>query len=167
MFGRGSNLPGIHRIGCPQLMPTRLLRGFAPQCEKYGLNRGWHIVGAAGFDQNGVPDLVWQNDASRQVTVMYYGAANGATCQGWAWLNETGNPGWTVVGAADFDRNGVPDLIWQNDSTRQVIVNYYGGAGGCGVHWMGVPQRQWCSRMERQGCARSGPKRSPRPHLGE
>ncbi len=93
-------------------------------------NPGWHIVAAADFDQNGVPDLVWQNDATRQVTVMYYGGANGATYLGWAWLNETGNPGWHVVGAADFDRNGVPDLIWQNDSTRQVTVNYYGGPGG-------------------------------------
>jgi hypothetical protein len=24
----------------------------------------------------------------------------------------------------------VPDLIWQNSSTGQVNVNYYGGAGG-------------------------------------
>jgi hypothetical protein len=31
-----------------------------------------------------------------------------------------GIPGWTVVGTGDFDGNGVPDLVWQNDTTRQV-----------------------------------------------
>jgi hypothetical protein len=28
-------------------------------------------------------------------------------------------------GPADFDGNGTPDLIWQNTTTRQVIVDYY------------------------------------------
>jgi uncharacterized repeat protein (TIGR01451 family) len=91
---------------------------------------GWTVVGAADFDGNGTPDLIWQNDATRQVTVHYYGGAGGATFQGWNWLNAGGVAGWTVAGAADFDGNGIPDLIWQNNATRQVTVHYYGGAGG-------------------------------------
>jgi uncharacterized repeat protein (TIGR01451 family) len=91
---------------------------------------GWTVVGAADFDGNGTPDLIWQNDATRQVTVHYYGGAGGATFQGWNWLNAGGVVGWTVAGAADFDGNGTPDLIWQNNATRQVTVHYYGGAGG-------------------------------------
>ena len=38
-----------------------------------------------------------------------------------------GIPGWTVVGVSDFNGDGVPDLVWQNNSTAQVTVNYYGG----------------------------------------
>ncbi len=38
--------------------------------------------------------------------------------------------GWQLVGAADFDGNGVPDLVYQNTSTSQVNVDYYGGTGG-------------------------------------
>jgi hypothetical protein len=91
---------------------------------------GWHVVGTGDFDGNGVQDLVWQNDTTRQVTVNYYGGAGGAVYQGWAYLNAAGVPGWSVVGVADMDGNGVPDLIWQNDTTKQVTVNYYGGAGG-------------------------------------
>src|SRR6202023_39067 len=91
---------------------------------------GWTVVAAADFDGNGVPDLVWMNNQTRQVTVHYYGGTGGATFQGWSWLSRGGDPGWTVVGAADFDGNGVPDLIWQNDATRQVTVHYYGGTGG-------------------------------------
>ena len=30
----------------------------------------------------------------------------------------------------DFGGNGYADLVWQNQTTRQVTVNYYGGAGG-------------------------------------
>src|ERR1019366_8675619 len=129
---------------------------------------GWKVVGMADMDGNGVPDLIWQNDTTRQVTVNYYGGAGGRVYQGWAYLkgkgvedmmwqndtrkvitvnyygiasgavyyqgwaylNSTGNPGWSAVGVADFDGNGTPDLVWQNDSTQQVTVNYYGGYAG-------------------------------------
>jgi RHS repeat-associated protein len=64
-----------------------------------------------------------------------YSQAGGPTNTGWAWLNNAGNPGWTVVGAADMNQDGVPDLIWINQSDSQhaigaVTVNYYGGTGG-------------------------------------
>jgi hypothetical protein len=91
---------------------------------------GWSVVGVADMNGDGVPDLIWQNDSTKQVTVNYYGGAGGATYQGWAYLNAAGDPGWTVVGVADFDANGTPDLVWQNLSTQEVTVNYYGGSGG-------------------------------------
>jgi hypothetical protein len=100
---------------------------------------GWQVVGAADFDGNGVPDLIWEYQPTRQVTVNYYGGAGGAVYQGWNYLNSTGVPGWTVVGANDFNGDGVPDLVWQNDVTAQVTVNYYGGPGGStytGWNWL-------------------------------
>ena len=103
---------------------------------------GWRVVAAADFDGNGTPDLVWQYAPTRQVSVNYYGGAGGATYLGWAWLNSAGDPGWTVVGANDFNGDGVPDLVWQNDTTAQVTVNYYGGTGGAtltGWNWLADP----------------------------
>jgi RHS repeat-associated protein len=98
---------------------------------------GRNVVGAADFDGNGTPDLVWQYAPTAQVTVNYYSysQAGGPTNTGWAWLNNAGNPGWTVVGAADMNQDGVPDLIWIDQSDSQhaigaVTVNYYGGSGG-------------------------------------
>ncbi len=93
----------------------------------------------ADFDGNGVPDIVWMNSSTRQVTVNYYGGAGGATLLGWAYLNSAGELGWTVVGAGDFDGNGTPDLVWENDSTNYVVVDYYGGSGGAtllGYNWL-------------------------------
>jgi len=91
---------------------------------------GWTVVAVADMNGDGVPDLIWQNTTTQQVIVYYYGGAGGAVYQGYAWLYTGSAPGWKVVGAADFDGNGTPDLVWQNTATQQVIVYYYGGAGG-------------------------------------
>ncbi len=87
------------------------------------------------FDGNGVPDLLWQNQTSGAVTVNYY-TANPLAIAGWNWLN-TGVVGWRVVAAADFDGNGVPDLVWLNNSTGQAVVDYYGGPGGSTLSGLG------------------------------
>ena len=107
---------------------------------------GWNVVGAADFDGNGTPDLVWQYAPTTEVSVNYYSysQSNGLTYLGWNWLNNWGDPGWAVVGVADMNQDGVPDLIWQNISdssyaTGAVTVNYYGGPGGAtyeGWNWL-------------------------------
>jgi hypothetical protein len=51
------------------------------------------------------------------------------------WIVENGNLvlGWRLVGAADLDGNGKRDLIWQNDSTQQVLAAFMGGSQGATV----------------------------------
>ncbi|MGA2739156.1 MAG: SBBP repeat-containing protein [Bryobacteraceae bacterium] len=100
---------------------------------------GWRVVAAADFDENGTPDLIWEYMPTGQVTVQYYGGPGGATNIGWNWLNNAGVPGWTVAGANDFNGDGVPDLVWQDNATAQVTVHYYGGTGGAtdiGWSWL-------------------------------
>jgi hypothetical protein len=107
------------------------LTGFAVLREGGPELAGWVVVAAADFDGNGTPDLVWQNQSLEQVNVNYYGGTGGATLIGYAVLRSgPGIVGWLVVGAADMNADGIPDLIWQNSSTLQVNVNYYGGSGG-------------------------------------
>ncbi|MCL4181698.1 MAG: VCBS repeat-containing protein, partial [Verrucomicrobia bacterium] len=84
----------------------------------------------ADFDGNRKPDLVWVNDATRQAGLWYMGGAGGNQYQSFSWLTQTGSPGWTVAATADLDGNGKPDLIWQNDTTRQVVAWYLDGAKG-------------------------------------
>jgi FG-GAP-like repeat/Beta-propeller repeat/Putative binding domain, N-terminal len=95
-----------------------------------GSMTGWTLRGAADFNGDGHPDLIWQYDATGQVAVWYMGGAQGDTYQSFGWLNSSGLAGWTLVCAADFNGDGHPDLVWQNDSTGQVAVWYMGGAQG-------------------------------------
>ena len=94
-----------------------------------GSMAGWKVVGVGDFDGDGHPDLVWQNDTTRQATVWYMGGAQGTTLLSWSYLSGS-VPGWTIVGVADLDQDGHPDLVWLNDTTRQATVWYMGGAQG-------------------------------------
>src|SRR5450755_242741 len=38
-----------------------------------------------------------------------------------------------VVAAADFNKDGVPDLVWQNPSTGAAQIWYMGGTGGATI----------------------------------
>ena len=97
---------------------------------------GWHVAAVADFNGDSVSDLVWINDTTRQVTVHYYGGAGGATDIGWNWLDQGGEPGWHIISARDFDNNGTPDLVWYNDTTTQIVVDYYTGATRTGYAFL-------------------------------
>ncbi len=90
---------------------------------------GWSLAAAADFNRDGVADLVWQNDASRQVVLWYMGGANGSALQSWTYVGPE-EPGWRVVGAADLNGDGVPDLAWQNDASQMPVAWYMGGPNG-------------------------------------
>ena len=90
---------------------------------------GWRVVTVADLNGDGVPDLIWQQDGTNVVGVWYMAGADGSTVA--SMRNLSGPvPGWRLVGIADLNRDGVPDLIWQQDGTNLVGVWYMGDAGG-------------------------------------
>jgi virginiamycin B lyase len=93
-----------------------------------GATPGWSLHGFADMNQDGVPDLLFQNDSTGDITVWFMGGPQGATYMGQAYIGAT--PGWTLRGAADMNRDGVPDLLFQNDTTRDMTVWFMGGSQG-------------------------------------
>jgi hypothetical protein len=91
---------------------------------------GWSIVGVVDLNGDHIPDLLWQNDLTRQVYAWYMGGALSNTFLGATFLASSGMTGWTVVAVADVNGDGHPDLIWQNDTTRQIFAWYMGGPLG-------------------------------------
>jgi hypothetical protein len=86
------------------------------------------VVAAADFNRDGVPDLVWQNPSTGAAQIWYMGGSGGATITGYANVS-TGNS-WHIVGAADFNADGAPDLVWQNPSNGTAQIWYMGGSTG-------------------------------------
>lgn len=89
----------------------------------------WALVSLTDLNADGYFDLVWMHKDSRAVVVWYLGGSRGVHVLHSAWLTG-GVAGWSVIGMADMDRNGRADLLWQNDTTRQVVIWYYGGPSG-------------------------------------
>jgi hypothetical protein len=91
---------------------------------------GWRVAAVRDFNGDGKHDLVWQNESTRQILVWNMGGSQGNQMVGSVWLSQSGTPGWTVVGARDFNGDGKIDLVFQNDVSRQVVVWYLGGVSG-------------------------------------
>jgi hypothetical protein len=84
----------------------------------------------ADLDGNGKPDLIWQHDGTRQVSVWYMGGPQGTDFLSWEWISSTPVPGWRVAADGDFNGDARPDLVWQENATGKVSVWFLGGAKG-------------------------------------
>jgi alpha-L-fucosidase 2 len=78
----------------------------------------WELVGAADFNGDGKPDLIWQNTVSGQRAIW---PMNGTTYVSSVSLG-TVTTDWDIAGAADFNGDGKPDLIWQNTKNGQRAI---------------------------------------------
>jgi hypothetical protein len=81
-------------------------------------NTAWKIVATGDLNCDGVTDLVWRNGATGEVFVQLF-AATGLPSSG-AVVYVEPNPAWQIIGTADFDGDGMSDLVWYNSSTGQV-----------------------------------------------
>jgi hypothetical protein len=85
----------------------------------------WKVVSVADFNQDGHPDLLWQDPTNGFSQIWYLGGPQGTTFLGAVNLNQT-NP-WNIVGTGTFNNDGFPDVLWQDPVSGTVQIWYMGG----------------------------------------
>src|SRR6266403_910309 len=94
---------------------------------------GWTARAVADVGGDGNLDVIAVHESTGQVAVHFFGGPQGTTLLRSETISPLSAMGWNVVGAADLNGDGHPDLLLQNSSTRQVMVAYLGGSSGTTV----------------------------------
>ena len=100
--------------------------GFAHLTDVGMTKLGWRIAGVGDFNGDGKPDLVGENTIYGRRVVRFMDGTAGVDI---ARLSDTGleGPDWNVVGVGDFNGDGMPDLVWQNNANGLRIVRFMDG----------------------------------------
>jgi nitrous oxidase accessory protein NosD len=81
---------------------------------------GWSAVTAADFNFDGSADMLWHN-AGKHTTAVWLMAGSKLLLPG-PTLPAPSGDGWIVVTAADFNFDGMADVLWNNPGTNQMAV---------------------------------------------
>ena len=90
------------------------------------LDPNWKIVASADFDNDGSPDLLFQHSITGALVIWYM---SGTTLTSAASVSPSGpmDPNWHVVGVADLNADGRPDILFQHSITGMLFVWYMNG----------------------------------------
>ncbi len=98
-------------------------------------NLGWNVVGIIDLNNDGWPDILWQN-AKTGATAIWYEKGAYDINLGYIYKH-VGNgslnggssmPAWKIAGNADFNHDGQMDVLLRNTSTGQLIFWYLNGS---------------------------------------
>jgi len=103
----------------------------------------WEASGVADFDADGAPDILWRNPSTGS-NALWYMQSNGTAIKSAGGMPSCGTS-WEVGKIADFDDDGVPDILWRNPATGANALWYMqsngtsiksaAGMPSCGTSW--------------------------------
>lgn len=89
-----------------------------------GIPTQWRIAGVADMNSDGMPDLIWTNIQTGDVS---FWAMNGTSIASSGYVYRNVPLAWKIVGVGDFNSDGKPDIVWQNLQTGDVTLWYMNG----------------------------------------
>jgi hypothetical protein len=98
----------------------------------------WNLSAAADVNGDDYPDLLWHNTATGQLRVWYM-QGHTRIAEDVFLPDRLSDTSWRLRGAVDLDRNGYPDLIWQNTATFEIGAWLLDGVTVIGGQWLGPP----------------------------
>jgi hypothetical protein len=97
------------------------------------LPAGWTAQATADLAGSGNLDVIAANESNGEVAAYIFRGTQGTALVKRELISGVSASGWNIVGAADLNADGHPDLILQNRSTRHIMVAYLGGSNGTTV----------------------------------
>jgi hypothetical protein len=94
----------------------------------------WKVAGVGDFNNSGITGVLWQNQSTGLIGMTRLNPSSHSIT--WTGLGSADPGAWEVVGAGDFDNNGISDVLWQNRSTGLVGMTSL-GQNGQYVYWRG------------------------------
>ncbi|MFO1501048.1 MAG: FG-GAP-like repeat-containing protein [Verrucomicrobiota bacterium] len=86
------------------------------------VDSSWEVVGVADFDGDGYSDIVWRQPTSNTTAVWYLDLGGTNTTRNSVIPYHEGGGDWKLRAVGDFNQDGLGDLVWQNDISRQIAI---------------------------------------------
>jgi hypothetical protein len=107
----------------------------------------WRIVGTADFNDDRSPDYLWQHQVRGDLYVWFIGFDswwNSVIVMGGSSGGGVSDTSWKIVDTGDFNDDGNPDYLWQNQGTGDLYVWYLNGTSATsGVFLTGKGASNW------------------------
>ncbi|MEO7715539.1 MAG: M12 family metallopeptidase [Capsulimonas sp.] len=86
------------------------------------------LVSVNDFNTDGRPDLLWQNTSTGEITCWLMHGTTTTTDDRITVFSAQTAPSpasWRIVASGDFNRDGQPDILWQNQQESSLLNVYY------------------------------------------
>ena len=90
----------------------------------------WEPKVMADFAGVGRSSVLWRNKVTGENYSAQLGGKDGSRSVAFSIIDSMAGMDWNPEASADFNSDGVPDVLWRNASTGAIVVLTMGGAGG-------------------------------------